>query len=81
MLSWPARKLTWRAVRGPLGAGQLPAGIYDIARREITEYTNKVDIPYRDKTGMGFLCLFTQNFKPIEGKQAAPSVLPTLQVK
>jgi hypothetical protein len=68
MLSWPARKLTWRAVSGPFGAGQLPAGIYDIARREITEYTNKVDIPYRDKTGMGFFVPIYPKFQTNRGK-------------
>lgn len=54
VLSWPAKKLTWNAVSGPFGAGPLPIGLYDIARREITEYTNQVDVPYQDKTGMGF---------------------------
>jgi len=49
ILSWPLKKLSWGAVSGPFGAGALPLGIYDISRREITEYTNKVEMPYRDK--------------------------------
>ena len=68
VLSWTVKKLTWSAVSGPFGAGSLPVGIYDIARREITEYTNKVDVPYRDKTGMGFFVPIYPKFQTNRGK-------------
>jgi hypothetical protein len=68
VLSWPAKNLTWNAVSGPFGAGPLPVGLYDIARREITEYTNKVDVPYRDKTGMGFFVPIYPKFQTNRGK-------------
>jgi len=68
VLSWPAKNLTWNAVSGPFGAGPLPIGLYDIARREITEYTNKVDVPYRDKTGMGFFVPIYPKFQTSRGK-------------
>jgi hypothetical protein len=67
-LSWPLKKLSWGAVSGPFGAGALPPGIYDIARREITEYTNKVDRPYRDKSGMGFFVPIYPKFATSRGK-------------
>jgi len=67
-LSWPIKKLTWSAISGPYGAGALPPGLYDIARREITQYTNKVDVPYRDKSGMGFFVPIYPKFKTTRGK-------------
>ncbi len=67
-LTWPLKKLSWNAVSGPFGAGALPYGLYDIARREITGYTNKVDIPYRDKTGMGFFIPIYPKFNTNRGK-------------
>ena len=67
-LSWPFKKLSWGAVSGPFGAGPLPPGLYDIARREITEYTNKVEMPYRDKTGMGFFVPIYPKFATSRGK-------------
>jgi len=67
-LSWPAKNITWNAVSGPFGAGRLPIGLYDIARREITQYTNKADVPYRDKTGMGFFLPIYPKFNTNRGK-------------
>lgn len=66
-LSWPLKKLSWGAVSGPFGAGALPLGIYEIARREITEYTNKIDIPYRDKSGKGFFVPIYPKFATSRG--------------
>ncbi len=67
-LTWPSKNLSWNAVSGPFGAGALPLGLYDIGRREITGYTNKVDVPYRDKTGMGFFVPIFPKFKTNRGK-------------
>lgn len=67
-LSWPFKKLSWGAISGPFGAGALPPGMYDISRREITEYTNKVDRPYRDKFGMGFFVPIYPKFATSRGK-------------
>jgi len=67
-LTWSIKKLSWNAVSGPFGAGALPHGLYDISRREITPYTNKVDLPYRDKTGMGFFVPIYPKFSTNRGK-------------
>lgn len=67
-LSWPLKELSWSAISGPFGAGALPPGLYDIARREITGYTNKVDTPYRDKTGLGFFVPIYPKFDTNRGK-------------
>jgi len=67
-LSWPFKNLSWNAISGPFGAGALPPGLYDIARREITDYTNKVDAPYRDKTGRGFFIPIYPKFNTNRGK-------------
>jgi len=67
-LTWPLKNLSWNAVSGPFGAGALPPGLYDIARREITDYTNKVDLPYRDKSGLGFFVPIYPKFNTNRGK-------------
>ncbi len=67
-LTWPSKNLSWNAISGPFGAGALPPGLYDISRREITGYTNKVDVPYRDKTGMGFFVPIYPKFNTNRGK-------------
>lgn len=67
-LSWPLKKKSWNAVSGPFGAGALPAGLYDISRREITGYTNKVDLPYQDATGNGFFVPIYPKFETNRGK-------------
>ena len=67
-LSWPFNNQCWNAISGPFGAGPLPPGLYDIGRREITDYTNKVDIPYRDKTGKGFFLPIYPKFNTNRGK-------------
>ncbi len=67
-LTWLLKGLSWNAVSGPFGAGALPPGLYDISRREITDYTSKVDVPYRDKTGMGFFVPIYPKFNTNRGK-------------
>ena len=67
-LFWPAKNKTWNAVSGPFGAGRLPLGLYDIARREITQYTNQAQAPYKDKIGMGFFLPIYPKFNTNRGK-------------
>lgn len=67
-LSWPAKKLKWSAVSGPHRLGPLPSGLYDIGRREITDYTNQIDRSYRDKTGRGFFVPIYPRFSTHRGK-------------
>jgi hypothetical protein len=67
-LTWPTKNLSWNAISGPFGAGVLPLGVYDIGRREITDYTNKIDLPYRDQTGMGFFVPIYPTFNTNRGK-------------
>ena len=67
-LSWSNKKLTWHAISGPFGAGALPPGLYDIARREVTGYTASIDFAYRDKTGRGFFVPIYPKFQTNRGK-------------
>lgn len=67
-LSWPVKKLTWDAVSGPYGLGVLPQGLYDVSRREITDYTSSVDLPYRDQSGKGFFVPIYPQFDTERGK-------------
>lgn len=67
-LTWTAKGLSWNAVSGPFGAGPLPPGLYDIARREITDYSNKIDAAYRDKSGFGFFVPIYPKFETTRGK-------------
>ena len=67
-LSWPIKDLSWDAISGPFGAGALPPGLYDIGRREITDYTSKIDMPYRDGTGKGFFVPIYPRFNTTRGK-------------
>lgn len=76
ILAWPAKNLEWEATSGPYGAGILPMGLYTVSRREITEYTSSVDIPYRDKTGRGFFVPIYPQFKTNRGKDNRLGIHP-----
>ena len=67
-LSWPLKQKNWNAVSGQYGVGVLPVGLYDISRREITEYTNKIDLPFQDKSGKGFFVPIYPKFNTNRGK-------------
>ncbi len=62
-LRWPAKKLTWKARSGPHGLNHLPAGLYEVARDEITPYTEQIDPGFRDKSGKGFFVPLYPKFK------------------
>ncbi len=68
VLTWDKKSLKWQAVSGPFGAGSLPAGLYEVSRREITDYTNKVSKPFRDKTNKGFFIPIYPKFQTNRGK-------------
>ncbi|WP_369602709.1 hypothetical protein AAIA72_07110 [Hahella sp. SMD15-11] len=68
LLEWPALGKYWRAVSGPYGLGPLPAGLYKVARQQITEYTSAIAEPFKDRTGYGFFLPITPLFDTDRGK-------------
>lgn len=75
ILSWPNFG-SWEATSGPFGRGALPAGLYTVSRREITDYTSKTKPPFRDKTGKGFFIPIYPQFPATRGTNARLGIHP-----
>jgi len=68
-LMWPMKGMTWNAKSGGFPPGPLPSGLYKIARRELTAYTNKIKPSFQDKTGWGFFVPIYPKFETNRGKK------------
>lgn len=75
-LSWPAKGKQWVAKSGPWGAGVLPAGIYDVSRRELTQYTMSTRPAFKDKTGKGFFLPIYPKFNTNRGTNGRLGIHP-----
>lgn len=77
ILKWLAKGKEWGARSGPWGAGVLPAGVYDISRREITQYTTLAGKAFKDSTGKGFfLPIYPPIFKTSRGSNGRLGIHP-----
>ena len=63
VLDWPNFG-HWAAVSGGWG-DPIPAGIYTVERRNVTEYTNSIGKGFKDETGKGYFVPLTPHFSTV----------------
>lgn len=75
ILSW-AGKGRWDAVSGPHGKGKLEPGLYNVSRREVSQYTSKIGAGFRDGSGKGFFIPIYPQFSTSRGQNGRLGIHP-----